>query len=58
MPYDGIDVEAQVAGLPAVHLAVEATPQSYACDEYYFIKEVQLFRILILHAGGHEDWDL
>lgn len=58
MPYDELDAEAEIAGLPAVHLVTQATNQSYAYDEYYVIKGGQLFRILILHDGGREDWGL
>jgi hypothetical protein len=56
--YDDIDTGVNIVGLPAVHLRTEATQQSYALDEYYVIKDGQLFRIGILHAGGREDWNL
>jgi hypothetical protein len=56
--YDEIDTGVEIAGLAAVHLRTEATQQSYALDEYYVIKNNQLFRIGILHAGGREDWNL
>jgi hypothetical protein len=56
MSYDEIET-VEIAGLPAVHLATEATPQSYAYDEYYFIRGDQLFRIMLLHTGGKQDWD-
>jgi hypothetical protein len=58
IPYDEIDTEVEIAGLPAVHLRYEAGPGSYASDAYYLIKDGQLFYILILHAGGQEDWEL
>lgn len=50
--------EVQIAGLPTVHFVHEGSPQSYASDEYYFIKDDQLFFISILHAGRKQDWDL
>jgi hypothetical protein len=58
MSYDKIDTEAQIGGLPAVHLRSEAGPGWYASDAYYLIKDGQLFHILILHTGGQEDWEL
>jgi hypothetical protein len=58
MSYDEIEAELEIAGLPAVHLTTYETPQSYAFDEYYFIKGDQLFRILLLHTDGRQDWDL
>ena len=56
--YDEIDPEAEIAGLPAVHLIYEEGPGWEASDEYYFIRGDQLFSILILHSGGQQDWDL
>ena len=58
VPYDEIGREFEVAGLPTVHLIHERSPQSYASDGYYFIKDNQLFHIQILHAGDRQDWDL
>lgn len=58
LAYDEIDAGAEIAGLPAVHLGTEASSQSYAYDEYYVIKDGQLFRIKFLHVGGQEDWEL
>jgi hypothetical protein len=58
IPHDQIGQSTEIGGLPATHLIVKSTPQSYGFDEYYFIKDEQLFRILILHTGGKQDWDL
>ncbi len=58
VPYDEIGPEIEVAGLPTVHLIDERSPQAYAADRYYFIKDDQLFAILILHVGDRQDWDL
>jgi putative hemolysin len=58
IPYDAIDTKVEIAGLPAVHLRYEAGPGWDASDAYYFIKDGQLFHILILHTGGQENWDL
>jgi putative hemolysin len=55
IPYDAIDTEVEIGGLPAVHLRYEAGPGWDASDAYYFIKDGQLFYILILHTGGQED---
>jgi hypothetical protein len=58
MPYDAIDSETAVAGHLTVHLMTEASPMAYGYDEYYFIRGDQLFRIMLLHAGGIQDWDI
>jgi hypothetical protein len=58
LAYDEIDTGAEIAGLPAAHLTTNATEQSYGFDEYYVIKDGQLFRINILHAGGQQDWEV
>ena len=47
----------EIAGRPASHDRYDAGPGAYSFDEYYFIKDGQLFRINILHAG-QEDWEL
>jgi len=57
MPYDEIDTEFEVAGLPTVHVVEKGSPQAYDSDSYYFIKDDQLFQIQILHCGK-EDWEL
>jgi putative hemolysin len=58
MPYDAIDTELRIAGLPAVRLSYEAGPGWGASDAYYFIKDGQIFQIMILHTGGQEGWEL
>lgn len=58
IPHDAIGQTTEIAGLPAIHLIVEPTPQSYGFDEFYFINDEQLFRILILHTAGNQDWSL
>lgn len=58
LPYGEIGPEFEVAGLPTVHLVDERSPQAYAADRYCFIKDDQLFIIVLLHAGDQEDWDL
>jgi putative hemolysin len=58
IPYDEIDTEVEIAGLPAVRLTTMGGPGWYGYDDYYFIKDGQLFHILILHTGGRADWDL
>ena len=56
--YDEIDPGAEIGGLPAVHLRTEASTQADGYDEYYVIKDGHLLRIMILHTGRREDWDL
>jgi hypothetical protein len=56
--YDSIGPEMTIAGLPTVHLVYESGPGWEASDEYFFIRDQQLFRILILHSEGRQDWDL
>ncbi len=58
IPYDEIGPDYNVAGIPTVHLVDERSPQAYASDRYYFVKDGQLFVIMVLHAGDQEDWDL
>lgn len=48
--------DAQIAGLTAIHLRHERSPQSYANDRYYFVKGTQLYQVIIGH-GEVEDWD-
>ncbi|TAK13587.1 MAG: DUF333 domain-containing protein [Anaerolineae bacterium] len=50
--------DAQIAGVTAIHLRHERSPQSYAYDRYYFAVSGQLYMIVIGHAGDVEDWDL
>jgi len=56
--HDEIGPVGEIAGVPAVHLKTNASSMAYGYDEFFFIKGDQLFRILILHNGGQEDWDL
>jgi putative hemolysin len=58
IPYDAIDTEIKIGGLPAVHLRYEAGRGWDASDAYYVVKDGQLFYILLLHTGGRADWDL
>jgi len=56
--YDAIGPEMTIADLPTIHLVYESGPGWEASDEYFFIRDEQLFRILILHSDGRQDWDL
>jgi len=58
MPYDAIDTDVEIGGLPAVRLRYEGGPGWDASDAYFLIHDGQLFQILILHTGGQEDWML
>jgi len=58
---DGAEVrqpDTQIAGQTAIHTRFERSPQSYAYDKYFFAKSGQLYEIVILHTGDHEDWEL
>jgi hypothetical protein len=57
-PYGEIGPEAEVAGLPTVHFVYKGGPGVPDSDYYLFIRGEQLFCILILHAGGQQDWEL
>jgi putative hemolysin len=48
----------QIAGTTAVHFRHEASPQSYAFDQYYFAHIGQLYQITIGHGSDAEDWEL
>ncbi len=56
--HDEIGPVGDIAGVPAVHLKTNASSMAYGQDEFFFIKGDQLFRILILHTDGQEDWGL
>jgi hypothetical protein len=56
--HDEIGPVGEIARVPAVHLKTDASPMAYGYDEFFFIKGDQLFRILILHTGGQEDWGI
>jgi hypothetical protein len=56
--FDAIDPTQQVAGLPAVWVTTNASPQAYGVDEFYVAKDGQLFRIAFIHTKGQQDWDL
>ncbi len=57
IPHDEVGLAREIAGRPALHLIIKSTPEAYAFDEYYFIKDSQLFRVVIL-PGGDQDWQL
>ena len=50
--------DVEIAGTTAVHTRFERSPQSYAYDKYFFTRANQLFVVVILHTGDHEDWTL
>jgi putative hemolysin len=45
----------QIAGTAAIHFRHEASPQSYAFDQYYFAKNGQLYQVTLGHSGSTED---
>jgi len=48
----------QIAGSTAIHTRKARSPQSYAADQYFFVRSQQLYSVVILHTGDHEDWEL
>lgn len=51
--------DVQIAGVTAIHLRYDSgSGQSYNNDKYYFIKNGQLYQVVILHTGYREDWEL
>ncbi len=47
-----------IAGMTAIHFRHQASPQSYAFDQYYFAHAGQLYQITIGHGSPNEDWEL
>jgi hypothetical protein len=58
IPYEPLDEDVTIGGLPAVRFSFAGSPMAYASDEYYVIHGDQLFRITILHTELVQDWDL
>jgi len=52
------DEVVEIAGLSTAHARQDTGPGAYPSDQYFFIKDGQLFSISILHTGRQEDWDL
>ena len=50
--------DVQIAGMTAIHVRFNRSPQSYAYDRYFLAKSGQLYMIVIGHAGDKEDWEL
>ncbi len=50
--------EISIAGLETLHYIQAKTPQAWAADYYYFIKEGQLYSISIIHTNDKQDKDL
>lgn len=47
-----------IAGVPAIHVSLTNTQQSYPSDTYFFAHKGQLYSIIFLHTGNKQDWDL
>jgi hypothetical protein len=58
LPENSFSEDIEIAGLEAYHLVQSRSPQAYAADHYYLIKDSQLFSIVILHAGDKQDWPM
>jgi putative hemolysin len=50
--------DVEIAGMIAVHLRHDRSPQSYAYDRYYFAARGQLYEIVIGHVADREDWEV
>ncbi len=57
-PENSYSEDTQIAGLDAYHLVLDHTVQSYPSDQYYLIKDGQMFSIVILHTSYKQDWRL
>jgi putative hemolysin len=51
-------VDQLIAGTTAIHFRHEASPQSYAFDQYYFAYTGRLYQVTIGHASSVENWEL
>jgi hypothetical protein len=58
IPYEPLEQDVTIGGLPAVRFVFEASPMAYGRDDYYVINGDQLFLISILHTGNLQDWGL
>ena len=58
MPHDQIGAELKIAGFDAIQYITNQSPQSFASDDFYFIKDSQLYQIQLLHSGDKKDWNL
>ena len=50
--------EFKIADLDTIHFVQNKTPQAWAVDYYYFIKDNQLFQISFIHSSDRIDWPL
>jgi putative hemolysin len=47
-----------IAGENAIHLRQVTGEQAFPSDQFFFVKNGQLYSIVILHTGYKEDWDV
>jgi len=59
-PFPGYELGEQIsiAGLETLHYKQAKSPQAFAADYYYFIKDNQLYNINIIHSNDKQDWEL
>lgn len=58
MPHDQVGAEVKISGIDAIQYITNLSPQSFASDDFYFIKDTQLYQIQLLHTGDKKDWNL
>jgi putative hemolysin len=47
-----------IAGEQAIHLRQNTGEQAFPFDQYFFMKDGQLYSVVILHTGNQEDWKM
>jgi hypothetical protein len=55
---DELQEDRVIGGVSAVHTRKARSGQSYAHDSYFFVRDGQLYNIVILHTGDKENWEL
>ncbi|MFH1955991.1 MAG: hypothetical protein ABIJ36_03720 [Patescibacteria group bacterium] len=56
--YDEVGESIKILGTDTLHLVTNKSPQVYAADDYFFIKDGQMYDIKIVPSGDKQDWEL
>jgi len=56
--YDEIGESIKILETDSLHLITLKSSQAYAADDYYLIRNGQLYDIKIVHSTNTQDWDL